>query len=354
MKGWIASFAFGAALVLGGCKALIAVYDDDGINHESATASVRMFEWMGYEVERLQAEDIRNGKLSRYSVMCLPDGDPREYSQKLTPPGFKRIIDFVRNGGGVIGIDGGASFLSEGVFYYRRKIPVETLSMFPGFAATPGLAVSATPRDSGITINHKRGELRPAMSKIAIKDGTHPITRDGAESFTARHWNESPAFFLNRTKNATVLATYEETGQAAMVAFEYGQGRAFVIGVHPEIEEYDNRDGLHPAEELRDPDSEWDLMQSATAWVQKGDRSSPDRRSIICVAALLAYAAGMTIIIAARKAGYRKKAAHANKPPVAAQEPNPTGRQNAFEKGFGFLQPPKDTPDLKESAGNRA
>jgi len=54
-----------------------------------------------------------------------------------------------------------------------------------------------------------------------------------------------------------------------MLAFDYGLGRVFLIGTHPEIEEDSERDGVDFADELDDQGSDWDLMRKATLWCLK-------------------------------------------------------------------------------------
>jgi glutamine amidotransferase-like uncharacterized protein len=52
-----------------------------------------------------------------------------------------------------------------------------------------------------------------------------------------------------------------------MVAFEYGAGRVFLSGPHPEIEVDSDRDGSSKFDELSDEGSEWPLLLAATKWL---------------------------------------------------------------------------------------
>lgn len=51
-----------------------------------------------------------------------------------------------------------------------------------------------------------------------------------------------------------------------MLAFEYGSGRVFIIGTHPEFEEDSDRDGFAPDSTLNDMGSDWELMENAVRW----------------------------------------------------------------------------------------
>jgi len=57
------------------------------------------------------------------------------------------------------------------------------------------------------------------------------------------------------------------TGTPAIVAFQYGQGRVFLIGPHAEFEEDSDRDGAEPIPELEDEGSDWPLLLEAIKWL---------------------------------------------------------------------------------------
>jgi hypothetical protein len=48
-----------------------------------------------------------------------------------------------------------------------------------------------------------------------------------------------------------------------MVSFTYGIGRVVLAGFQLEIEENDDRDGSDYADDLHDPDSEWELIEKS-------------------------------------------------------------------------------------------
>ena len=72
----------------------------------------------------------------------------------------------------------------------------------------------------------------------------------------------------------TILGTYNATGEAAIAVCEYGQGRVFISGPHPEVEEDDDRDGIQfyePEDGPWDPESDWPLLSAAIKWLGKID-----------------------------------------------------------------------------------
>jgi len=73
----------------------------------------------------------------------------------------------------------------------------------------------------------------------------------------------------DKDNDINILGRYNKGNQPMMLAFEYGEGRVFLIGTHPEIEENSDRDGVDFGNELDDKGSDWDLMKKATIWCLK-------------------------------------------------------------------------------------
>ena len=74
------------------------------------------------------------------------------------------------------------------------------------------------------------------MCKVDILDPTHPITQSEPDStWMPYYWG--PVLVPNKDANVTILGKYDRVNQPTMMAFDYGLGRVFLIGTHPEIEE---------------------------------------------------------------------------------------------------------------------
>jgi len=69
--------------------------------------------------------------------------------------------------------------------------------------------------------------------------------------------------------NLTILGRYDIGGKPSIVAFEFGDGRVFLIGAHPEYEEDSDRDSISSCDTLDDWGSDWELMKKATLWCLK-------------------------------------------------------------------------------------
>lgn len=232
----------------------IAVYADRDVWDESVLAVRKMFEWMNYSVEYVSAKDINEIGLNKYRVFCVPGGNMYSYSQDLSPKGKENIRNFVRDGGGYLGICAGAYFACSSVVWRGSSLGMTSLGLLQCTATGPINEIAPYPNYT--------------MCKINIVNHEHPITQSGPEShWILYYWG--PAFVLDHNANATVLATYDAGNQTAVLALEYGKGKVFLIGTHPEIEEDDYRDEVTFADELDDQGSEWELLQNVLLWCAK-------------------------------------------------------------------------------------
>jgi glutamine amidotransferase-like uncharacterized protein len=235
-----------------GETAIIALYSDQGTWEESVRAAESMFKWMNYTVEMVDADYINEEGLDNFVVLCVPGGDMYQYSQDISSKGFENIRDFVRGGGGYLGICGGAYLASERIVWRGRQLQMRSLELFHGSAEGPIDDIVPYPNYT--------------VCKINILDFEHPITRSEPDfEWMLYYW--SPKLVPYEDAEVTILGRYDGVDQPSVLSFEYGHGRVFLIGAHPEIEEDDERDGVDFADELYDHGSDWDLMKKAVLWL---------------------------------------------------------------------------------------
>ena len=230
---------------------IVALYSDQGTWEESVQAAGKMFQWMGYTVSLVNADHISNVGLDNFSILCIPGGDMYQYAQDISSGGKENVKNFIRNGGGYIGICGGAYFVSEKVIWQGNQLPMTPLGVFPGTAEGPIDEIAPYPDY--------------AMGKVNIVDSTHPVTQSEPDSaWMLYYWG--PMLIPNEDATIAILGKYDRGNQPTMLAFDYGLGRVFLIGTHPEIEEDSERDGIAFADELDDQGSDWELMKRAVLW----------------------------------------------------------------------------------------
>jgi hypothetical protein len=104
------------------------------------------------------------------------------------------------------------------------------------------------------------------MCRVYKTDSIHAIIQNEPDtSWHLYYWG--PSLHPNTNIDVTVLLKYGIINMPAAICLEYGAGRVFIIGTHPEIEENSGRDGLNFGDELDDKGSDWDFMKKATRWV---------------------------------------------------------------------------------------
>jgi biotin--protein ligase len=229
----------------------VAIYSGRGASSACVTASTKMFEWIGYKVTLVNANYVIQSDLNDFSVVCMPGGDMYDYSQDLGAIGIKKIRSFVSNGGGYVGICGGAYFAGENIIWQGRQLNMTPLAFFPATATGPINAIFPYPQNG--------------MCEVNFINPEHPITQSLPDSSWILY-SYGPAFTVRLTTNTVVLAKYAIGGKACVLARDYGQGRVFIIGTHPEFEEDSDRDGTTFGDEHDDVGSDWELMKNAVRW----------------------------------------------------------------------------------------
>jgi glutamine amidotransferase-like uncharacterized protein len=254
---WLMNWSFFLLplLLLTNCQDIkasdIALYSDNGADDDCIQASQNMFEWMGYSVALIKADYINNEGLDNFKILCMPGGDMYQYSQDISSRGKENIKSFIRDGGAYIGICGGAYFTGERVYWQGNQLSMTPLGIFPGTTQGP--------------INDIAPYPYCVMCEVNIIDSTHPITQSEPDSVWIIYCY-GPMFLPNANADVEILGEYEIVNQPAIIAFEYENGRVFIIGTHPEFEEDSDRDGFPPNDEWNDYGSDWDLMKKAVLW----------------------------------------------------------------------------------------
>ncbi|UCE27546.1 MAG: hypothetical protein JSW52_01985 [Candidatus Coatesbacteria bacterium] len=233
---------------------VVGIYADDGASPGCVGPAEKMFEWMGCTIVFLYAGDVNGKPLDKIDILYFPGGDAGPYVKNISAAGKEKIRDFVRGGGGYIGTCAGGCFASETIIWLGNKYTGGNLGLFRGVADGP--------------INEIYPYPKHGMCEINYTAPKHPITRGLGDTEWIYYW-WGPKFIPYRGANVNVIGTYAITGDPAMVAFEYGDGRVFLIGPHPEWEEDSDRDGYPPSEEHDDRGSDWPLMRNVTFWCAK-------------------------------------------------------------------------------------
>ena len=100
----------------------VAVYNDLGGGDRGTTnMELSLLDTAKYKVIRVEAEDIRNGALNKVDVLIQPGGSGSKQAKQLEPIGRDSIREFIRRGGGYLGVCAGA-YLSTSFYDWSLNI----------------------------------------------------------------------------------------------------------------------------------------------------------------------------------------------------------------------------------------
>ncbi len=195
----------------------VAIYNGTGVWRSGIDALELYLKSRGINFTLVNATSIRNGILKNYNVLIMPGGWAYDYWLALGPEGNAMIKNFVKNGGGYLGICAGAYYAARAIMWeagiYHYSLGIADL----------------------VAIGPKKGYPWPAEVVLRI-NSTKEGMRLGLNKTYAAVYIGGPEFgYLSG--NITVLAVYGDDGKPAIVLARYGKGRVALSGVHLEVRE---------------------------------------------------------------------------------------------------------------------
>ena len=228
-------------------RPLIALYHDDGVWRDGLIATEHMLDWIGIPWKEVTADDLNNTGLEGFSALWIGGGWAPDYERKIRESGRQAILEMIKQGGAYIGICAGAYYAASTVRWEGESYPY-SLKLFLGTAAGP--EIYSWPHYG--------------MAKLEMNP-EHPINADEGKEESMLLYGGG--YFVPASgQKIDIVATYEQTDHPAIITFSYGKGRVVLLGVHPEIEEDDRRDGISFAKWLNDEGSDWPFMKAALSW----------------------------------------------------------------------------------------
>lgn len=201
-------------------------------NEAKASGIVRVFSTIltpekNFTVQRVKPEDIRTGALSHLDVLIMPGGSGSKQATNLETSGREAIQQFVKNGGGYVGICAGAYLASS---HYPWSLNLINASVIDRQHWARG-----------------KGNVILTLSELGQKSLGHP------EKEVEVYYGQGPLY--GRGTNDT-LPAYEELavyqtevakenvpagvpmgvmqGKTAIARSDYGKGRVICYSPHPE------------------------------------------------------------------------------------------------------------------------
>jgi glutamine amidotransferase-like uncharacterized protein len=204
----------------------VMIYDDGGApdrSFEFVQHCLNLISPQDYSIKRIKGEDIRDGILDSADVAVFPGGNGSGQAKSLQEAGRQKVRNFVKNGGGYLGICGG-SYLATSYYPWSLNIVnaavVDRKHWARGRATlrldfTPlGKQVLGVPTDSVQCLYHQ-GPLLAPDSKPDLP-AYEPLATFGTEVAE----NNAPKGVM--------------IGTNAMVRTVFGKGRVILISPHPE------------------------------------------------------------------------------------------------------------------------
>ena len=157
--------------------------------------------------------DVTANDLAGYSALLFPGG----HSVQIGRKGDEHVREFVRKGGGFLGICAG--------LHYGADLKLLDIDMM--YVRGGGMHQARVVKKHPVTAGYSLAALRPQRHKIwspvkYLPEGRVKIAR-------------SNGGLIIPGENVDVLVTYDDTDRfAAVVAGHYGKGRVVLMSPHPE------------------------------------------------------------------------------------------------------------------------
>ncbi len=202
----------------------VAIYDDEGSPKAPDLIEGCMTDLPAkFQVQRVSAEQIRQGVLGDFDVLAQGGGRASIQSDALGDLGKEKIREFVRDGGGYVGICAGAYLAASDRPYYLRLVNARVVDR--EHWARGGGDVQIRFTEEG------RRNLRQKSSSAQIRYNQGPLlARDSQVDMPT--YTELAIFETEVAKKDAPSGVMK--GTSAMVSAPYGKGRVFLSSPHPE------------------------------------------------------------------------------------------------------------------------
>lgn len=202
----------------------VAIYDDEGSPKAPDLIEGCLTDLPArFQTRRVTAEEIRQGALADFDVLAQGGGRASIQSDALGDAGKEKIREFVRNGGGYVGICAGAYLAASDRPYYLRLVNARVIDR--EHWARGGGDVQIRFTEEG------RRALRQRTPTTQITYNQGPLlARDSQTDLP--NYTELAIFETEIAKKGAPQGVMK--GTSAMVSAPFGKGRVFLSSPHPE------------------------------------------------------------------------------------------------------------------------
>ena len=201
----------------------VAIYRGSGAPDDAAENVKRRVDTIpGATVTILAAEEVGTTDLKAFDVVVFPGGGARSQAKAIGEAGLNNVREYVRNGGGYVGVCAGAYLACSNFDWSLQLLNASTVSQ-KWMRGSGYLDMELTPAGRGLL-----GDV-PGTFKVRYNNG--PVFKPGDKPELPTY---TPlAFFRSEVaENGTPAGVM--VNSPAQAIGTYGKGRVFISSPHPE------------------------------------------------------------------------------------------------------------------------
>lgn len=209
------------------------IYDDEAVAQPSRDALINLLRHFGQSIACINAQTIAEGFWQEDAhALILPGGQSRFFARSLQGNGNAMIQSFIENGGNVLGVCGGAYYLSHFSYFNfsspyalsdedcQRKDVIETTKTEREMYVFEGMCKGPFTSDQKVMLSVEPDTNMPF-------DHFECVIRGGGAF--QEHESVAPPYM-----RASTLARYP-SGEAAIIKGDFGKGKYILSGPHIEM-----------------------------------------------------------------------------------------------------------------------
>ena len=202
----------------------VAVYDgSDGTASGPIALQRILTPAAGFTMERLRPEEVRSERLRTFDVLILPGGSGSQQARRLGSEGCEAICDFVRDGGGYVGICAGSYLASSDYDWSLHLLNAKVLDRAHWARGNGEVRIALTTAG--------RQTLTEPAEELPVRYGQGPLLAHGTRDDLPEY--EELATFVTEVHKEGVPGGVMP-GTTAIARAPYGAGRVICFSPHPE------------------------------------------------------------------------------------------------------------------------
>ncbi len=206
----------------------VAVFDGEGVGPSSVQLieSLEKAKGQKVQVSRITREEIAGGKLSGIDVLVHPGGSGGKQGRALGEKGRQAIRDFIHEGGGFLGVCGGAYLATNDYEWSLNLIDAKVVDRRHWARGKGSVKLQLSPTGS------KFFDTKTAEMSIYYAQGPL-LSRHEWDDPDVPNYESLAIFATEIAKNGAPQGVMART--SAAVRCDFGKGRVFCYSPHPEL-----------------------------------------------------------------------------------------------------------------------